>query len=146
MSEFIEIAGVVARNEQGEYLLVQEKIPEAYGKWNLPAGHIDEIEGKPELPTQAALREGNEETGYEFELLDDEPLLVDDQTRPGYRFHTFWARVVGGELRVDHNEILDAGWFDLRAVMELDQSGEMRADWQAAAIRKAEEIYENPGN
>ncbi|HXE10028.1 MAG TPA: NUDIX hydrolase [Verrucomicrobiae bacterium] len=138
MADLIEIAGVVARNDEGEYLLVQEMIPEAYGKWNLAAGHIDEAEGKRETPGQAALREGNEETGYVFELVEDEPILVDTEVRPGYKFYAFLASIIGGDLQPPEAEILDAKWFSYSAIKQLEQSGQMRSTWQFAAIEKAE--------
>lgn len=62
------LAGVVAGcviKKDGNYLLVQERQPKVYGKWNLPAGHVD----KDETIEQAAVREAKEETGYEVELI-----------------------------------------------------------------------------
>jgi ADP-ribose pyrophosphatase YjhB (NUDIX family) len=43
MPEFVKIyvvAGVVVKQD-GKYLLVQEKKPEAHGLWNLPAGRVE---------------------------------------------------------------------------------------------------------
>src|SRR5438105_1099902 len=74
MAKQILIGGVVVRDDQGRYLLVQETNPNFYGLWSLPAGHAD----PGETTQQAAVRETREETGYEVELTSPEPLVVDN--------------------------------------------------------------------
>lgn len=59
----------------------------------LPCGHVHS--GEP--PDIAALREGNEETGYEFEIIDSKPFVGFD-TVGGMLVHTYLAKIVGGEL------------------------------------------------
>src|SRR5437870_12385905 len=91
----INIAGVVLRDEQGRYLLVQEKKAHVYGLWNWPAGHVDEGE---EL-TQAAIRETKEEVGLEVKILNPKPLYIG----PGDKgtnnvVHSFYGRVISGNL------------------------------------------------
>jgi 8-oxo-dGTP diphosphatase len=129
------VAGVVIRNEQGEYLLVQEKQPKAYGLWNLPAGWIDE----GETPQQTAIREAKEELGLEVELVHNEPLhksLNDDGTR---ELISFLAKVVSGELKPQETELLGAKWLSVQAVQKLLSEGKLRNRWTLESIKKAEE-------
>lgn len=128
------IAGVVVRNDQGKYVLVQEGRPHIRGLWNVPAGHVDE----GEAITEAALREGFEETGLTLELLSDRPVLVDTKTHPVYDFYVYRAKVVGGELSPSEAEILDAQWLTYKEIVDLQAAGKMRSTWQLEAITKVE--------
>lgn len=128
------VAGVVIKNDDGKYLLVQEKQPKAYGLWNLPAGWIDE----GETPQQAAIREAKEEVGLDVELVGEEPLLKsfnDDKTR---ELNSFLANVIGGELRYQTEELLDAAWFGTEGVEKLASEGKLRNTWTLESIKKAE--------
>jgi 8-oxo-dGTP diphosphatase len=58
-------AAALVRNNKGEVLLVKRGVEPGLGKWALPSGFI-EIE---ETPEEACLRELNEETGLEGEIL-----------------------------------------------------------------------------
>jgi ADP-ribose pyrophosphatase YjhB (NUDIX family) len=57
------VAGCVLR-QNDKFLLVQEKLPKVYGKWNLPAGHVD----IGETIEDAAVREVLEETGHTVQI------------------------------------------------------------------------------
>lgn len=98
------VCGVVLQKD-GKYLLVQEKHPKAYGKWNLPAGRVD----KGDTFEQTAVREAKEETGFDVELNEHVLTLHSAANRPV--FHAFSASIVGGELNLPEYEILDAQWF-----------------------------------
>ncbi len=98
------VCGVVIE-QNGRYLLVQESLPKAYGKWNLPAGKVDE----GETLEQAAIREAKEESGFDVELTGHLLTLQIDATRPV--LHAYSARIIGGELRFPKEELLDAQWF-----------------------------------
>ena len=52
--EYIEAAGGIVKNPQGEWMFIQR-----HGKWDLPKGKIE----KGETPEQAAIREIEEECG-----------------------------------------------------------------------------------
>ena len=58
----IIVGGVLEKD--GKYLLVQEAQEKCYGKWNLPAGHLD----PNETIIEAAKREIKEESGLDVEL------------------------------------------------------------------------------
>jgi ADP-ribose pyrophosphatase YjhB (NUDIX family)/mannose-6-phosphate isomerase-like protein (cupin superfamily) len=98
------VAGVVLYRD-GKVLLVQEKQPKAYGKWNLPAGKVD----AGETIEQAAIREAKEECGYDVALDYQLPIVHTPADSPV--LHAFAAHITGGELKFPKSEILDAKWF-----------------------------------
>ncbi|MES3037715.1 MAG: NUDIX hydrolase [Bdellovibrionota bacterium] len=118
------VSGVVIKKD-GRYLLVQEKQPKVYGKWNFPAGWID----KNETPEQAALREAKEETGLEVELVNK--LGVFEGTSGPTR-HTFEAKIIGGELKVQPEELLDIQWFTFDEITGMKD--QLRSDWILWAV------------
>lgn len=130
----VDIAGVVVRNEKGEYLLVQEARADVRGKWNLPAGRVDD----GETPEQAALREAREETGYEIELHSEKPVIERYVKEARRTFHIYEARTVGGELHVKPTEALDVAWLSYKKITQLHASGDMRADIMYEAISLVE--------
>jgi 8-oxo-dGTP pyrophosphatase MutT (NUDIX family) len=132
--EKINIAGVVLQDEQSRYLLVQEKRPDVYGLWNLPAGHTDEGES----PQQAAVREAKEEVGFDVELIGDEPLVSTFDKYKKSQLNSFIARIIGGELMPQGEELLDARWFTIQEVEELNQNNKIRDPWVLKSIQKAE--------
>ncbi len=98
------IAGVLL-NQNGKVLLVQEKQTKAHGQWSFPAGHVD----TGETIEEAAIREAKEESGYDVEL--DQALPVIHRSADSPVLHAFAARIVGGQLHLPPDEILDAKWF-----------------------------------
>lgn len=124
----IVVAGVVIKHD-GKFLLVQEKQPKVYKKWNLPAGHVDE----GETLEQAATREAKEETG--FDVIVAERLIVLHQTAESPVLHAFRAEITGGELDFPEDEILDARWFTLDEVEKLDLRN---PDYILGAIKASE--------
>lgn len=99
----IDIAGVVIMKDN-KILLVQEKKPSAYGLWNLPAGHVE----NGESIEIAAVREGEEETGFKLELGDK---IGTFQLTDNHQIHVYQAIIIGGEIKFDKNELLTVNWF-----------------------------------
>lgn len=125
------VAGCVIYHD-GKYLLVQEKQPKVYGLWNIPAGHVD----KGETIEAAAVREAQEETGYEVELgekIDIYQEVVESPVR-----HAFTAKIIGGDLKVQPNEILDAKWFSFEEVTQMLKAGQLRVEWIYDAISRVQ--------
>lgn len=106
------ICGVVIEQD-GKFLLVQEKKPKVYGQWNLPAGKVDAGESLE----QAAVREAKEECGYDVELMAHVLTLHQAVDLPV--FHAFKARIVDGSLKFPPHEILDAKWFTLDEIKNM---------------------------
>jgi 8-oxo-dGTP diphosphatase len=126
------VAGCIIRREDGKYLLVQEKQPKVYGLWNLPAGHVD----KGETIETAAVREAKEETGYDVQL--DGKIGIYHETVESPVRHAFTAHIVGGELQVQPDEILDARWFSYEEITQMRQDGKLRVEWIYEALSRVE--------
>ena len=62
----IIVGGIIEKD--GKVLLVQEKQEECYGKWNIPAGHLDCNESLIE----GAIREIKEETGIDIKTEEED--------------------------------------------------------------------------
>lgn len=125
------VAGCVIKRD-GKYLLVQEKQERAYGLWNLPAGYVD----RGEEIEVAAIRETKEESGYDVELIEKIEVYHENSSIPVK--HAFRARIVGGELKIQEEEILDARWLTYEEIEKLEQDGKIRAPWIFSSITKVE--------
>jgi 8-oxo-dGTP pyrophosphatase MutT (NUDIX family) len=126
MPDITRIAGVLLRDEQGRYLLVQEAKAAVRGLWNWPAGHVD----PGETLQQAAAREAKEETGYHVRITDEKPVYVG----PGHGgttniVHLFRGEITAGNLKHQPGELLDARWFGPDEVKRLDREGKTRGQW-----------------
>jgi ADP-ribose pyrophosphatase YjhB (NUDIX family) len=129
---YIVAANVIEKN--GKFLLVQEKIPECYGEWNLPAGRLKMNEDI----IACAKREGEEETGLK---LKPSYLLGIHQRIFGSKYNiilfVFKSEVVGGKLKIS-KEVLDAKWFSFEEIKEI---GRKRKLLRVPYILKAIENY-----
>ncbi|HUY85005.1 MAG TPA: NUDIX hydrolase [Candidatus Dormibacteraeota bacterium] len=135
MPNITQIAGVIIRDTNGKYLLVQERKETAYGLWTIPGGHVD----SGETLQEAAIREAYEETGFRVELIDNEPVLVDHDENPGHVKSAFRAKIIDGNLSIPSDELLDARWLHFNEVLELHKTGKMRSAWTYNAILKIEQ-------
>ena len=107
----VVVGGVVEK--EGKFLLVQEAKEKCYGKWNIPAGHLD----FGESITEGAKREIKEETGCDVELtgivnvanrrMEDDILVI----------AVFATKLLKEEIVYDKNEILDVKWFSYDEIM-----------------------------
>lgn len=109
----IIVGGVLEKD--GKYLLVQEAQEKCYGKWNLPAGHLD----PNETIIEAAKREIKEESGLDVELTGvcqiGNRKLEDDV----FVSVIFSTKVLGGDIKFDPNEILDVKWFSYEELLSM---------------------------
>ncbi|MFH1409511.1 MAG: NUDIX domain-containing protein [Nanoarchaeota archaeon] len=129
------IGGAVVFHE-GKIALVQEAGTSARGTWNIPAGHIEESE---DIIT-GTLREIKEETNLDVELVGligvyqgKSPKGIDH-----LRFF-FKAKVIGGTLKHQEGELLDAKWITLDEFKKMDDS-ELRDDKMKRAILDSDTI------
>jgi 8-oxo-dGTP pyrophosphatase MutT (NUDIX family) len=104
----------VAIYADAKFLLVQEKNPKCYGQWNWPAGRVD----VGSTIEQSAVREVAEETGFLVRLIAKVDIF-EQALNPYVPMHLFLGEIVGGELKVSEDEILDARWFSLEELEAL---------------------------
>jgi len=141
MPKVAKIAGLVLKNDEGCYLLVQEQREPVHGLWNLPGGHVDE----GETIQEAAIRETREETGLETELIDNEPVTVTHITNVNHEYYAFLGRVTGGSLEIDSEELLDAQWLSTEHIKQLASEDKMRDPLTIKTILTIED-NENSGH
>lgn len=117
---FVHLIAGAALYKDGKFLLVQEKLPKAYGQWNWPAGKVETGLSLQEN----AQKEVKEETGFDVhidELVGIFPKLKKEE-EPQYLYR---ATILGGELIIPEDEILDARWFTVEEMVNL----ELRDPW-----------------
>jgi ADP-ribose pyrophosphatase YjhB (NUDIX family) len=132
------VSGVLIE-QRGRYLVLQHRNPpDAYGLWGWPAGFVeqgDELEA-------TAVREAKEETGLDVRLMRE--LGVFHTHATDVVKHLYSAEVVGGELRVDEAEIMDARWLSRDEVETLGVQGVLRAEWVVDGIELHEALGARP--
>lgn len=105
------VGGIIEK--EGKILLVQEKQEKCYGKWNIPAGHLDYNESLSE----GAIREIKEESGCDVELTGianvANRILEDDI----FVYITFTTKLLNEDIKINPEEILDVKWFEINDVL-----------------------------
>jgi len=107
----IIVGGIIEKN--GQVLLVQEKQEVCYGKWNIPAGHLDPNESI----MQGAIREIKEETGCDVELTGVATIanrILEDDIFVEIIFTT---KLLNENIKIDPEEILDIKWWKIDDVL-----------------------------
>lgn len=105
------VGGIIEK--EGKVLLVQEKQDECYGKWNIPAGHLD----CNESIIEGAKREIKEETGCNVELTGIANIANRVLKNDIFVQITFVAKVINETIKIDPEEILDVKWFDINDIL-----------------------------
>ncbi len=106
---------VVARNKNGQLLLVKRKVEPKKGFWALPGGFMDDGESA----IQAALREMEEETGLEGIIKSFIKIYNHNSKMYGHVIIiTYEVNITGGELKAgDDAECVD--FFDIEELPPL---------------------------
>ncbi|MDZ5499246.1 NUDIX hydrolase [Enterococcus cecorum] len=107
--------------------------------WDLPGGVVE----SDELPSEVAIREMYEETGYEVQI-DYEFARYIDKTRNDCQ-HLFKSHIINGELKRTTTETRDLRWFSLNRLPLLIIPNRKRQIRDALTITGIEEyeISEN---
>jgi 8-oxo-dGTP diphosphatase len=102
--------------KDNEVLLIKENKPTAFDKWNFPSGRME----MGEDILNAALREVKEETGLDVNLINTTGIynFLSDSNDQVILFH-FIGEIVGGELRIDEEEIIESKWVTLDEIRKL---------------------------
>ena len=108
--------------KDGKYLLVQENQKICKGKWNIPAGGLDENESLIE----GAKREIYEETGCKVEVTGI--LEIVNEILEGVNVVCFFfdTNIIDENINADGNEISNVKWFTYEEI--LNMKDELRAD------------------
>jgi len=112
MAKKVTITGVLLKRKDKILLVCEKKEPEA-GLWNIPAGHVDE----GETILEAAKREGEEESGFTLEV-GKEIKTVRGKSK-NVTIYVFEAKILGGKIKFDPEELTDVRWFSKKEIMKL---------------------------
>lgn len=134
--------GVVVRRQDNrfEVALIQVEGRDDR-RWQLPKGWVE----KGEAGTEAALREVNEETGLQAEIVDKLPTIdywfyEGKETRVHKYVSFYLMRATGGKVAEHDAEVVTACWFRLDAAIEA-----LAFDSERDLIREAlGRLEENP--
>ncbi len=110
----IVVGGVIEKD--GKFLLVQEAKAKCFGKWNLPAGHLEIGEDIFE----GAKREIKEETGCDTELTGI--CQIGSRRRKDLAFVAilFSAKLLRETIHINNQqEILDIKWFSYEEILAM---------------------------
>lgn len=113
MEKYKPIASVgvaVLIGKQGKVLLIKRRSSHGAGSWAPPGGHID----YGESVLECASREVKEETGLEIKNLKVLGFTEDIFEKEKKHYITIWVKAdwASGEIRQDHEEFSEIGWFD----------------------------------
>ncbi len=100
-------------------LMVQEGKNYIYGLWNFPSGRLENNEGI----VNAAIREVQEETGYKVTISGLTGIYnFFSETNTQVVMFNFIGEVVEGDLKYDNEEIINAKWFSINEISELNDN------------------------
>ncbi len=102
------IAGCVIKKDD-KILMVKEADKKHYGKWNYPAGKVEEFE----KVTNGAIRETFEETGCTVKLTGVLPIVSVDLENETHLLIRFTAEIIKEDIKFDKEEILDVKWISI---------------------------------
>lgn len=124
---YVVVGSVIEKD--GKFLFVQEKKPEVRGLWNLPTGKAE----KNLTLEENAIKEAKEETGFDVKIIREIDIYhkKDDKSVK----HVYKAKIIGGELEIPKDEILDARWFSFEEIENLNKQNKIRDDWVFEAIQ-----------
>ena len=94
------------------------------GMWGFPKGHVEE----GETEEQTAVREVKEETNIDVEVDTNKRYVMHYKTDKGKYKEVvlFIGKKVGGFLRMQPEEIIEAGWFEYQDALKILSYGNTR--------------------
>lgn len=126
------VGGII--EEEGKFLMVQEAKKKCYGKWNFPAGHLEE----GETIYDGAIREIFEETGCKVRLTNVLPIINTELEDVNFILINFVAELIEENIKFNKEEILDVKWLDKRDIEKMDYTS-LRDE---KLIKRTLEIFE----
>ena len=132
------VAGGIIEKD-GKYLLVQENKEKCRGKWNIPAGGVDDGENVIE----AAKREVFEETGCKVKINGILEIVNQNMENIDVLIFIFNTELIEENIQIDGEEISDVKWFTYEEILNMKDN--VRADgYFIRAIKNKKENKINP--
>lgn len=100
----IIVGGIIEKDNK--ILMVKEAKKKCYGKWNVPAGHLEE----GETIFDGAVREIFEETGCKVKLKNMLPIIYSEFENTTLIVLTFTTELLEEKISFNKEEILDVKW------------------------------------
>lgn len=109
--------GVAVIEKDGRHFLLKQSFNKPFGgQWRHPGGYFEKGEGH----AGAILRETQEETGFDIEVIDKKPFHSEKIDYAEGYFGFYRALLKGGILKLQKCEAEDCGWFTLEEIKKLD--------------------------
>lgn len=100
----IIVGGIIEKDNK--ILMVKEAKKKCYGKWNVPAGHLED----GETIFEGAIREIFEETGCKVRLKNMLPIMSGELENTIFMIITFTTELLEEKTSFNKEEILDVKW------------------------------------
>ena len=100
----IIVGGIIEKDNK--ILMVKEAKKKCYGKWNVPAGHLED----GETIFEGAIREIFEETGCKVRLKNMLPIMSGELENTTFMIITFTTELLEEKICFNKEEILDVKW------------------------------------
>ncbi len=100
----IIVGGIIEKDNK--ILMVKEAKNKCYGKWNVPAGHLED----GETIFEGAIREIFEETGCKVRLKKMLPIMSGEIENTKFMIITFTTELLEEKISFNKEEILDVNW------------------------------------
>lgn len=127
------VGGIIEKD--GKILMVQEAKKKCYGKWNFPAGHLED----KETIYDGAIREIFEETGCKVKLINALPIINSRLEGETLILINFKAELIEEKINFNKEEILDVKWIDKKEIKNMNHEN-LRDE---KLIKKTVEILES---
>lgn len=109
----IIVGGIIEKDNK--ILMVKEAKKKCYGKWNVPAGHLEE----GETICEGAIREIFEETGCKVRLKNVLPIMSKDIENTTLIIITFTTELIEENISFNQEEILDVKWISKKELINM---------------------------
>ncbi len=108
--------GVAVIEVEGKHFLIQQSNNKPFGsQWRHPGGSFEENETEAE----GIAREIKEEINLDIKVLDEKPIHIEKTDYKSHYFGFYKAVIIGGEMKVDMNEIQGYGYFTIDEIKRL---------------------------
>lgn len=109
----IIVGGIIEKDNK--ILMVKEAKKKCYGKWNVPAGHLE----NGETIFEGAIKEILEETGCKVRLNKVLPIMSKDIEDTTLIIITFTTELLEEKISFNKDEILDVKWISKEELINM---------------------------